>query len=149
MNTGSQLPPLTLKCRPFWRLVFVGAALAGLTVGTAEIALGEGLARYEWLRLAGAVVLLAAGSGCAYFAARYCFSRLILDDRGFRLAGPLATEEVMWGSVVDWGRRSGRGRLRVLRIVHGSERRRVSIPLIYEDSHVLEVGLAQRRFPVY
>jgi hypothetical protein len=119
------------------------------------LALGAGtLARGgvpQWPPVAAAaagIVLLAFGAGCAAFFLRYCLARLLLSDRGFVLTGPLrAPEDVPWSDVVAWRRvRIGAGPA-TLRIVHGPGRRRLSVPMIYEDSHLLEIGLGQGRFP--
>jgi len=93
--------------------------------------------------------LIMAGAGCAYFSARYCLARLILDERGFRLVGPLSRVEVHWNSVVRWQSGKAPAGPDVVRIVHGSGERRLSIPLIYHDSHALVIGLHQGHFPEY
>jgi hypothetical protein len=120
------------------------------------LALGAGtLARGgvpHWPPVAAAaagIVLLAFGAGCAAFFLRYCLARVLLSDRGFVLTGPLrAPEDVPWSEVVAWRRvRIGAGPA-TLRIVHGPGRRRLSVPMIYEDSHLLEIGLGQGRFPM-
>ncbi|MFQ5878148.1 MAG: hypothetical protein ACE5JH_10750 [Acidobacteriota bacterium] len=142
-------PPLVLRCRPGWRAAWGLSAVSLLGVGTAglagSLAWPAGAALPGW---AAALVLL-LGAGCACFAGRYCLSRLVLDERGFRLVGPLVRREVPWRSVIRWERRSPRGGPAMLRVVHGPQRRRLMIPLIYEDSHALEVGLAQGHFPLY
>ncbi|HXH28686.1 MAG TPA: hypothetical protein VNL37_06550 [Candidatus Polarisedimenticolia bacterium] len=94
-----------------------------------------------------ALILLPAGAGCAWLVARYGFARLVLDERGFALVGPLGGAFVAWSEVEEWTRWSGLGGPPTLHVVHGAGRRRLSVPLIYEESHILEVGLHQRGFP--
>lgn len=142
-----ELPPLVLTCRAGWRLAFFLASLALLGIGTAALADRGGADAGVPVPLA--VILLLAGAGCAYFAARYCLSRLILDESGFRLVGPLGSDHVRWDAVVRWESRRPPTGPGVVRIVHGPEGRRLSIPLIYEDSHALVIGLGQGRFPRY
>ena len=149
MSPAPDLPPLVLRCRPAWRLVLGGSAMAQIVLGTALLAgrLRDPFAG-GFLEGAPGPAILLLGLASAWFVARHCFSRLLLDERGFRVLGPLGAEDVPWGSVVRWERpRHGRG-LGVLRVVHG-EGRRLSIPLIYEDGHLLELGLRQGGFPRY
>jgi hypothetical protein len=142
------LPPLILRCRPLWRLLLAGAAAGQILLGTALLAgrVRDPLGHTPLHDLPGAA-LLALGLATAWFVVRHCFARLVLDDRGFRVRGPLLDRVVPWGSVVRWERPRGAGGLGVLRIVHGEDRRRLSIPLIYEDQHLLELGLRQGGFP--
>jgi hypothetical protein len=94
--------------------------------------------------------ILVAGAFSACYAGRYCLARLILDERGFRLQGPLGERQVHWSEVLEWKRRPAAGGPAAnLLIVYGPERRRLFVPLIYEESHALEVALAQRGFPRY
>ena len=149
MSPAPDLPPLVLRCRPAWRLALGGSAVAQIVLGTALLAarLRDPFAGGPFEDAAGPALLI-LGLGSAWFVARHCFTRLLLDERGFRLRGPLGEEDVPWTSVVRWERpRNTRG-LGVLRVVHG-DGRRVSIPLIYEDGHLLELGLRQRGFPRY
>jgi len=144
------LPPLVLRCRPLPRYLWLVAALYFLLTGTAFLARGmEPFALgslYPWRGVLGVLV----GVCAAYYTARYCFARLILDDRGFRLQGPLGATEVSWSEIVDWRRRPPKGgpAPNVL-VLYGPDRRRLFVPLIYEESHALEVGLQQRAFPRY
>lgn len=143
------LPALVLRCRPVYLVLYGSTAAILLAAGVACLAGGDLDPSLAWVATWGPPILLTGGTASAYFVGRYCFARLILDDRGFRLAGPLGGREVAWITVVRWERRAQRGGPATLRIVHGPGRRRVSIPLIYEDSHLLEVGLAQGGFPRY
>ena len=144
------LPPLVLRSRPLPRYLGLTAALYFLLTGTAFLARGmEGSVPGRLLVWRGAIGLLIGGCA-AYFTARYCFSRLILDGRGFRLRGPLGETEVAWGAVIEWRRRPRAGGLAPnILVLFGDERRRLFIPLLYEESQALEVGLAQRGFPRY
>ena len=147
MSAGADLPPLVLRCRPSWRLAYGAAASVLLCCGAAVLARHRGPAGAPAAVLA-AIVLLASGGGCAVFFMRYCLARLVLSDKGFVLDGPFrAPAEVLWTEAVVWRRVRGGGP-GVLRIVHGAARRRLSIPLIYEDSHLLEIGLDQGGFPI-
>jgi len=94
-----------------------------------------------------AAVLFLLGAGCAQLFLRYALARLVLNERGFRLEGPFHRgAEVRWDGVTTWRTvRTGPGP-RTLRVLHDG-RRRLSLPLIYEDAHLIEVGLAQRHFP--
>jgi hypothetical protein len=118
-------------------------------LGTAGLAERLGGLADDGVPLPLSVLLLLSGAGCAYFAMRYCLSRLILDEHGFRLVGPLGGTDVAWNSVVRWESRRLPAGPAVVRVVHEPGRRRLSIPLIYEDSHALVIGLGQRRFPQY
>lgn len=141
------LPPLVLRCRLSWRLISSLTALLLLALG-AE-ALGESMAdpAADTLTFWTPPILLAGGALCAYFAARYCLATLTLDDSGFRLSGPLGRAEVAWTEIAGWARVPGRFGPGVLRVVVGADRRRLTVPLIYEDTHLLEAGIAERRFP--
>ena len=149
MSDPDRLPPLVLRCKPVWRLSIGVAAVTLTLVGTAGLARAfpgrAGDLPPVWV----AGLILLVGVGCTWFVGRYCLSRLVLDEKGFGLVGPLVNHRVAWGSVVRWERRRPRGGPSTVRIVHGPDRRLLSIPLIYEDSHALEVGLAQRHFPQY
>jgi len=144
------LPPLVLRSRPLPRYLWLTVALYFLLTGTVFLARGMGgSAAGRPLVWRGAFGLLIGGCA-AYFTARYCFSRLIIDERGFTLRGPLAETEVSWRAVIDWRRRPRAGGLAPnLLIVYGDGRRRLFVPLLYEESQALEVGLAQRGFPRY
>jgi hypothetical protein len=143
------LPPLVLRCRTQWRLLCAGVALALLALGAG--ALGDSLddPSPDLLTYSTPPILLLAGGACAYFVARYCLSTVTLDDRGFRLAGPLGVTEVGWHEIRGWARLSRRWGPGCLRVVFGEGRRRLTIPLIYEDGHVLLLGVEQRRFPTF
>ena len=149
MSAREPFPSLVLRCRPVYRLIYGATALSLLGGGAACLAWDDADSSLAWLRAWAPPILLGLGAACAYFVARYCFARLVLDDAGFRLVGPLGRTDVSWASVVHFERRAQHGGPATLRVVHGSGRRRLSIPLIYEDSHALEVGLSQRRFPRY
>jgi hypothetical protein len=145
VSDDPSLPPLVLHCRPLWRLsgLVVAAVLLGLGVLGLAGMQGAETDVPAWA----APILLAAGAACAWFVARYGFARLVLNDRGFSLVGPLGKTSVAWSEVERWTRRPGLGGPATLHVVHGPERRRLSVPLIYEESHILEVGLHQRGFP--
>jgi len=96
-----------------------------------------------------APIFLAAGAGTAYLTVRYGLAKLILDDRGFRLAGPLSTDEVEWTAVQRYSCRRGLGGPATLQVVYGRDSRRLSVPLVYENCEALLVGIAQRRLPQY
>jgi hypothetical protein len=146
----SGLPPLVLGCRPIWRLAYGGLAIALLGLGASALASDARPGGSDLLTLGAAVALFLIGAGCAQFFLRFCLARLMLDDGGFRLAGPLrGSGSVAWSDVRDWRRIRrllGHG---TIQIVHGAGRSRLSVPLIYEDGHLLELGLIQRRFPVW
>jgi hypothetical protein len=143
VTASDPLPPLVLRCRPVWRLAFGGTAILLLGMGAGVLAT-PGPSEARWT----AIVLFAFGAGCAHFFLRHCLARLSLDDRGFTIRGPLsASRAVAWDAVVDWERARVSAGPAALRIVHGAGRERLSVPLIYEDCHLLEVGLLQRRFP--
>ncbi|MGH9750344.1 MAG: hypothetical protein ACRD5D_07470 [Candidatus Polarisedimenticolia bacterium] len=145
----SDLPPLALRCRPVWRLLYGAAALALFVLGSDALVEAVHDPAADMPALATAPILLLAGAGCAYFTARYGLATLVLDDTGFRLAGPLGSDRVEWIEVIEWSRFPRHGGFGILRVVAGTTRRRVTVPLIYEDAHLLELGLAQRRFPRY
>jgi hypothetical protein len=147
VSPADPLPPLVLRCRPSWLLLYGAAALALLGAGTACLAGVDADPSRPWLTTWAPPVLLAFGGGCAWFVARYCLASLILDDEGFRLAGPLVEAMVAWASVVYWERRRQRGGPATLRVVHGPGRDRLTIPLVYEQSEMLVAGLGQGRFP--
>jgi hypothetical protein len=147
---ASGLPPLVLHCRPIWRLAYGGAALVLLGLGASTLAADLAPGEADAAVLGAATLLFLFGAGCAHFFLRYCCARLMLTDRGFRLAGPLrGGGHVAWSEVRDWRRFRRLGGHAALHIVHGPERFRLSVPLIYEDGHLLEIGLGQRRFPVW
>jgi len=137
------IPPLVLRCRTPYILIVGGAAAALLALATGCLAAGgpEGPVY--------AAVLFAGGAITTHFFLRYCLAALELSDRGFRLRGPLhAGVEVGWRDVRAWRRRGaplGPGFLRI----EPHERPRITIPLLYEDAHLLELGLTQERFPVW
>ena len=146
----SPLPPLVLRCRFLPRSLHLAAALYFLLTGTAFLARGMEQPAPGNLLIWRGVLGLLVGACAAYYTARYCFSRLIIDDRGFRLSGPLGDKVVSWSEVVDWRRRPPTGGpVPNILVLHGPDRRRLFVPLIYEESHALEVGLQQRGFPRY
>ncbi|MCZ6696044.1 MAG: hypothetical protein O7A63_05810 [Acidobacteria bacterium] len=143
------LPPLVLTCRPAWRISFLFSATSLMVIGIAGLADRFRAGADDAIPIALSAVLIMVGSGCAYFAARYCLARLSLDEQGFRLVGPLSHDEVRWNAVVRWESRTAPIGPDVVRIVHGPGERRLSIPLIYHDSHALVIGLGQGHFPDY
>lgn len=144
---GRALPALVLRCRLAWRFACALASIFLLGAGAGVLARATDPAAPprpdDWT----APFLLIAGAACAYFTTRYCLAVLVLDDQGFRLSGPLVDHAVAWSALVAWARVPPKGGGAVVRVVHGPDRRRLTIPLIYEESHLLEVGLAQRGFP--
>lgn len=97
------------------------------------------------LLLAG--VLLVVGAGCAHFFLRYGTARLVLDDDGFRLEGPLLTAvTVRWAGVTEYRVRPGTPGPATLTLTR-AEGDRLTVPLIYEEAYLLELGLGQRGFP--
>ena len=148
-STGG-LPPLVLRCRPFPRTLWLVSTLYFLVTGTIFLARDSQHSAAGGLYASRGVLGLLVGLCAAYYTARYCFARLILDDRGFRLQGPLGQTAVSWTEVVDWRRRppTGGPAPNIL-VLYGPDRRRLFVPLIYEESHALEVGLMQRGFPRY
>ncbi len=144
MNGGDPLPPLVLRCRLPYLAIYGGGAVVFMGIGIAGLAMG-----WPWLGTPGHVVLLLLGAGCAWFTARHALARVLLDAQGFRLVGPLRRDDVAWREVVRWERRPHPGGPATLRVVHGPSQKRLSIPMIYESCHFLEVGLAQGRFPEF
>jgi hypothetical protein len=140
---GTSVPPLVLRCRTAWLLGIGAVAATFLALATLCLAAGSPEGPL------GAAVLFAAGALTTSFFLRYCLAALELSDRGFRLRGPLyAAVDVGWSEVRAWRRRgapSGPGFLRV----EPRGRPRVTIPLLYEDAHLLELGLHQGRFPAW
>lgn len=146
----SGLPPLVLRCRPIWRLAYGGTALSLLGLGASTLAADLTPEGPHPVTLSTAAVLFLLGAGCARFFLRFCLARLSLSDHGFRLSGPLrGGGEIPWADVRDWRRTRGFASHGALHIVHGHDRFRLSVPLIYEDGHLLEIGLGQGRFPVW
>jgi hypothetical protein len=138
------LPPLVLSCRGRVRLALFTAAIVLLGLGAATLA-GEPDPRP--LAIAGAVALFLLGGGAAHLFLRYGLGRLVLDDRGFTLAGPFRRPlAVRWAGVASWRALAGGPGPRMLRL-RLDDGRRLSLPLVFEDSHLVEVGLAQRHFP--
>ena len=144
------LPPLVLPCRPGPRNLVIALSLGLLTVGTALLARDlerpESASPSAWQ---GAIVLL-AGAVCAGLAGRYALARLVLDERAFRLHGLLVDRTVRWADIRDWRPfpPAGGPAAGVL-VVYGEARHRLFVPLVYEESQALPVGLAQRGFPRY
>lgn len=137
------IPPLVLRCRTSYLLIVGGAAVVFLALATDCLAEGGP----ESPLFAG--VLFAAGGLVTHFFLRYCLAALELSDEGFRLRGPLSAAVVVaWRDVAGWSRRGealGPGLLRI----EPRGGRRVTIPLVYEDVHLLELGLSQGGFPVW
>ena len=147
---ATALPPLVLRCRPLWRLAYGGTALVLLSLGASTLAADFAPGGPRLVTVGTAVVLFLLGAGCAQFFLRYCLARLSLTDRGFCVAGPLrGGDEIAWADVRDWRRTRRPAGHGTLHIVHGPARLRLSVPLIYEDSHLLEIGLGQNHFPVW
>ena len=140
---GDGIPPLVLRCRTSYLLIIGGAAVVFLALATGCLAEGGP----ESPLFAG--VLFAAGGLVTHFFLRYCLAALELSDEGFRLRGPLFTAiAIAWHDVAGWSRRGevlGPGLLRI----ESRGKPRVTIPLVYEDSHLLELGLSQGGFPVW
>ena len=148
--SGDLLPPLVLRCRPLPRYLWLFAALYFLLSGTVFLARGLESSEGGGLHVSRGLIGLIVGMCAAYYSARDCVARLVLDDHGFRLEGPLGGTAVSWGEVVDWRRRPPTGGPAPNILVrYGSSRRRLFVPLIYEESHALEVGLRQGGFPKY
>jgi len=144
------LPPLVLGCRPLPRLIHLAGACYFLVTGTLFLARGTGHPGAGAGSIVAGCMGLLLGGWTAWYTARYGFARLILDDGGFALSGPLGETRVAWSEVVDWRRRPPvGGPFANVLIVYGPERRRLFLPLIYEESQALEVGLRQRGFPKY
>ena len=140
---AGDIPPLVLRCRTPYLLLVGGGAAVFLALGTGSLASGGAEGPIF------AVVLFAAGALCTHFFLRYCLAALELSDHGFRIRGPLfCTDEVGWREVGAWRRwpaPPGPGFLRVAPRAGA----RVTIPLLYEDAHLLELGLQQGSFPVW
>jgi hypothetical protein len=141
---------MVLRCRPLPRYLWLFAALYFLLSGTVFLSRGIEASSGGGLQTSRGIIGLLVGVCAAYYTARYCFARLILDDRGFSLEGPLGGTAVSWRDVVDWRRRppTGGPAPNIL-VLYGPNRRRLFVPLIYEESHALEVGLKQGGFPRY
>lgn len=142
------LPPLVLRCRPGPRNLLILVAVGLLAVGTSVLDRGQDRpeSASAWL---GTLILL-AGAACAGLAGRYGLARLVLDEHGFRLQGFLVDRPVRWTEIQDWRPFSpGGGPTASVMVVYGAARRRLFVPLIYEESQALPVGLAQRGFPRY
>lgn len=143
------LPPLVLTCRPRWRLGFLVSASSLMVIGLAGLADRFRVGGDAAIPVSLSAVLVLVGAGCAWFTARFCLAQLILDERGFRLVGPLSRDEVRWDAVVRWESRAVPTGPDVVRIVYGPGEKRITIPLIYNDSHALVIGLGQGHFPEY
>ena len=148
MNDDHDLPPLVLRCRLVWLLTGSLSSLILLMTGAAAVA-GAVLPDGGTLPLWTAPIVLPAGAGTAYLTVRHGLARLILDDRGFRLAGPLSSAEVEWTAVERYRCRRSLLGPATLQVVYGRELRRLSVPLIYENREALLIGIGQRRFPQY
>jgi hypothetical protein len=121
-----------------------------LTAGTALLARGlerpESAPHAAWQ---GALVLL-AGAACAGLAGRYGLARLVLDESAFRLQGFLVDRTVRWADIRDWRQFPPLGGPAAgVLVVYGAAHHRLFVPLVYEESQALPIGLAQRGFPRY
>ncbi len=139
-----------LRCRPWPRNLWIVLAVCLLLAGTAIVARPADRAESPPTFSLWGVAVLLAGTLSASYAGRYCLSRLVLDEAGFRLEGLLVHRRVLWSEVLEWKRFPAAGGLvaNVL-IVYGSARRRLYVPLIYEECQALEIGLTQHGFPRY
>lgn len=147
MTAPDTLPPLVLSCRPRWRLAFLVTAIVLLGLGAATLAGDSAPGPPGAAVVAAAAILFLAGAGCARLFLRFGLARLVLDERGFRVEGPFHRGgDVRWDGVTSWRTVRTSPGPRTLRVLHDG-RRRLSLPLIYEDAHLVEVGLAQRHFP--
>jgi len=148
VSGDQELPALVLRCRHVWLLTGSLSSLLLLVASAAAMA-GAVLPDGGGVPLWTAPIFLSGGAGVAYVTVRYGLAKLSLDDRGFRLEGPLSTAEVEWTAVQRYSCRRGVVGPATLQVVHGQDLRRLSVPLIYENSEVLLIGVAQRRFPQY
>jgi hypothetical protein len=142
-HDGGSFPPLVLRCRRPYVSAVGGVAILLLALGTRLAADGGG-----WRWGLAVLVYLAAALTIRFFLC-FCLASLELSDAGFRLRGPLHHgAEIRWSDVREWRRRRpplGPGFV----VVAPSARRRFALPLLYEDSHLLELGLHQRQFPTW
>ena len=147
MTAPGTLPPLVLACRGRIRLTLGTAAVVLLGLGAALLAGEPDRRAPRPLVVAGAAGLFLLGGGAAHLFLRYGLGRLVLDDRGFTLAGPFRRAvAVRWDGVASWRALAGGPGPRMLRL-RLDDGRRLSLPLVFEESHLIEVGLAQRHFP--
>ena len=143
-GSGSKdaIPALVLRCRTPYLLATGGTAAVLLGLGAASLASGGSEGPIF------AVVLFAAGGLTVHLFLRYGLAALELRDDGFRLRGPLAAAVVVgWREARAWKRSSFPFGPDLLRIE--TRQQRVTIPLVYEDAHLLELGLQQGGFPVW
>jgi hypothetical protein len=140
-TAADSIPPLVLRCRRDFFLLVGGAALLILALAT-RLAAEGGVWR---LVLSGGLYL--AGALTTQFFLRFCLASLELSDHGFRVRGPFHPgEEIAWREVREWRRKQwplGPGYV----IVFPTGQRRVTVPLLYEDAHLLPLGLRQGGFP--
>jgi len=136
-------PPLVLRCRAPYVSVVGGVGLILLAAGTRLAADGG-----AWRWSAAVLVFFAAALTIRFFL-RFCLASLELSDAGFRLRGPFRHgPEIRWTEVREWRRRRpplGPGFV----VIAPAERWRMAVPLLYEDAHLLELGLHQRQFPTW
>lgn len=144
---AAALPPLVLSCRPAPRNLMILAAMGLLAAGT--VVLARALERPEAVAPWHGWLVLLLGAACAGLAGRYALARLVLDDGGFRLKGFLVDRAVRWADIQDWKALSPGGPAESVLVIYGETRRRLFVPLIYEESEALPIGLAQRGFPRY
>jgi hypothetical protein len=140
-SDGGSFPPLVLRCRHHYVTAVAGASLVLLALGT-RLAADGGAWRWGL-----AALVYAAAALMIRFFLRFCLASLELSDSGFRLRGPLHHgKEIRWTEVRDWRRRRPPLGPRFV-VVAAVARRPVAVPLLYEDAHLLELGLHQRQFP--
>jgi len=143
VSSDVAFPPLVLRCRHHYVSAVAGASLVLLALGTRLAADGG-----AW-RWGVAILVYATAAMTIRFFLRYCLASLELSDSGFRLRGPLHHgKEVRWAAVRDWRRRRPFLGPRFV-MVTAAARMPVAVPLVYEDAHLLELGLHQRQFPTW
>lgn len=142
-HSEGSFPPLVLRCRGSYAGGVAGVALVLLATATCLAADG-GLEAW----VLAAVVYVAAGLTIRFFL-RFCLATLELSDAGFRLRGPFHHgAEIRWTVVRAWRRRRLPPTPGFV-VVAPASGRRVVVPLLYEDAHLLELGLHQGHFPTW
>jgi hypothetical protein len=142
-HSGGAFPPLVLRCRGPYVSGVAGVALVLLAAAT-RLAADGGLEGW----VPAIVVYVAAGLTIRFFL-RFCLAALELSDAGFRLRGPFHHgPEVRWTGVRAWRRRRP-PLIPGFVVVAPVSGRRVVVPLLYEDSHLLDLGLHQGQFPTW
>jgi hypothetical protein len=143
VSDRGSFPPLILRCRHHYVTAVAGVSLVLLALAT-RLAADGGSVRGTL-----AAVVYAAAALLIQFFLRFCLASLELSDSGFRLRGPLHHgEEIRWTEVRDWRRRRPPLGPRFV-VVAAVARRPVTVPLLYEDAHLLELALHQRQFPTW